>query len=149
MIGSAERSSCAAPGGAAVHDPFNAVHSDSPSTNLGLQLPFTGQSKDRSMLLSNLLSYLPVGQQATNELTPTAVPEHGLNHLEPVHQDSGSGEPVSRDRTGWDTATAGSAPDSKGDAKQNKCERQQMLNKAAQQRCDNSSQNCESPRNPC
>lgn len=126
----------AAPG-AAVHDPFTGTHpADMPGAGFGdFHLPQTRQSTERGLLRSNMQAHLSVGHQSTNDLMLGAAQANGLAQPDPLRQDSGSGEPLSRDRTGWDTNTAGTVHDSKGGKKQDKTERQQMLNKAAQQRC--------------
>lgn len=90
------------------------------------------------MLRSNLQSPA-AGRQQVNDLILEVAQAQASQHMaqpDPLGPDSGSGEPHSRDRTGWDTATAGTAHDrsARGGKKQDKSERQQMLNKAAQQR---------------
>lgn len=130
-----------APG--AVHDPFTGTHpADQPAVGLqpqinieDIQLPFSRRASVRSMLRSNLQTHMSGGHQSTNELLLGVAQANGLAQPDPLRQDSGSGEPVSRDRTGWETATAGTPDGSKGGKNHDKTERQQMLNKAAQQRC--------------
>lgn len=120
-----------------MHDPFTGTHPVSmPGTAFGdIQLPHTRQAAERSILRGNLQTHLSVGHQSTNDLMLGAAQVSGLAQPDPLGQDSGSGEPLSRDRTGWDTTTTGTVHDGKRGKKQDKTERQQMLNKAAQQRC--------------